>query len=515
MPKYYYILLLIGLCTPRCSHSQHLPGAAMDNYAGTQALYHNPAFVADSRYAVHANLVGTQFYTANNHVRYAAPYSFLNLITGTVPDEYKTDRGSILFPRSYLKENLNGNKKYLNAGGDIRLPSLMVGLYKGKIGVGVTTRLRYMLNASGITEPMARLISQTTKFEEDQGHIYENQSGNLHVNGFGEIAFTVGGVLLDSETDFIKVGITVKRLVGLYNAHAEISDSKFSVLPDPSWNNLRELIGVNELHANYALTKDEAISDFKPSPSWLLGNSSPGGGWGVDVGMVYEYRPDINKYSYTEKGERKHDASKNKYLYRISLALTDIGKIHYKNPYYILQQSTDTYNTQFRYNDFQKPGGSEGIFNAINTALNEGTPMAPNFKSVLPMAFQGSIDYQLRPNVYVNGLWVQNLVGQGAFGMKAESILAFTPRYEHKWFQLSVPITLMNRYRSPTFGLAGRVGPLWVGTDHLTGLVNIGDPRAFNIYMGLSAGLFRKPPKAQNQCWPPRESFFKRMFNRN
>ncbi len=445
-------------------------------------------------------------------MKYAAPYSFLNLLTGTVPDEYRNPNGAIKFPRTYLEEKLNGNKKYLNAGGDFRLPSIMFGLYKGKVGVGITSRVRYLLNTSGVTEPMARLISQTTKFEESQGNIYRNQSGQLHMNGFGEVALTVGGVLYDGDTDFLKVGVTVKRLVGLYNAHAQIENSAYSVLPDPAWNGLRELIGVNELHVKYAMTKDEGITNFKASPSWLLGNASPGGGWGFDIGAVYEFRPDINKYSYTERGERKRDASKNKYLYRISASLTDIGKIHFKNPYYLLQQETHTFNTQFLYSDFQKLGGSEGIFNAINNSLNGGATVAPNFKSILPMAFQGSVDYQLKPNIYINGLWVQNLIRSNAFGMKAESVVAITPRYEHKWFQLSVPLTLMNRYRSPTIGLAGRAGPVWFGTDHLTGLVNIGDPRAFNIYFGISAGLFRKPPEAQNQCWPPQERFFKRIF---
>ncbi len=514
MIKHIYLFFVLLFCISICSQAQHLPGVAMENYAGTQALFHNPAFVADSRYSVYVNFAGAQFYTANNHVKYNAPFSFLKLITNTVPKEYKNTTGGLKFPRTYLTEKLNGNKKFLNAGGDIRLPSIMFNILQGRAGVAVTTRARYLINTSGVTEPLARLISQTTKFETQTGTIYNNQSGNIHVNGFAEVAFTLGGIVIDNETDFVKVGITVKRLVGLYTAHAEIENSAFSVLPDPAWQNRRELIGVNELNVKYAITKDEAIQNFKANPAWLLGNASPGSGWGFDIGAVYEYRPDINKFSYTEKGERKKDASKNKYLYRLAISLTDIGKIHYKNPFYILQQETHTFNRQFTFDDFKKPTGSEDIFNSINSSLNGGATLAPNFKSILPTAFQASIDYNLKPNVYVNGLWVQNLIPQGAFGMKAESVIAVTPRYEFKWFQVSVPITLMNRYRSPTIGIAGRAGPLWLGTDHLTGLVNIGDPRAFNFYFGVSAGLYRKPPEAPNKCWPPKESFLRRILTK-
>lgn len=514
MRKSWLLVLAVFLGLAHSGLSQHMPGVSMGNFAGTNALYHNPAFVADSRYSLYVNLVGTQFYTANNHVKYEAPYSFLSLITNTVSDEYRNERGVLQFPRSYLGEKLNGNKKYLNAGGDTRLPSVMFNMFKGKIGVGISTRVRYILNTTGVTEPLARLISKTTQLEELQGPVFENQSGQLHLNGLGEIAFTVGGTVFDNETDFLKVGVTVKRLIGLYNAHAIIEASSYDIRPDETWENKRQYINVNEVNVRYAMTRDEGFQNVKPSPAWLFGGAPPGSGWGFDLGAVYEYRPDINKYTYTEKGIRKRDPSKTKYLYRIAASLTDIGKVHFKNPAYVLQQEIHTTNKELRYDAFQKLKGSEGIFNAINTSLDGGQPMAPNFKSVLPMAFQASIDYNVKPNVYVSGLWVQNLISQSAFGMKAESYIAVTPRYEHKWYEISVPLSLMNRYRSPAIGLVGRAGPLWIGTDHLTGLLNIGNPKAFNLYFGISGGLFRRPPESQNQCWPPEDSWLRRIFTK-
>ena len=116
----------------------------------------------------------------------------------------------------------------------------------------------------------------------------------------------------------------------------------------------------------------------------------------------------------------------------------------------------------------------------------------------------------------MNTLWVQNLRSPSAFGMKAESVLAVTPRYEHRWYELSVPVSLMNRYSSLGVGLAGRVGPLWFGTDHLTALLNIGKPKVFNVYFGVSAGLFRRPPQSPNRCWWPADlPWWKRIFSRD
>jgi len=494
--------------------SQHLQGIAMGNYSGTQALYHNPAFVADSRYSVYVNVVGAQLYTANSGVRYDAPYSFLSLITNQVSSEYRNEKGAVLFPRAYLKERLNGRDKWLNAGGDIRLPSIMFGLFKNKIGVGLSTRVRYYANASGITEPLSRLLSKTTRLEDIQGQHFEDQSGRLHVNALGEMAITVGGVVIDNETEFLKVGVTIKRLIGLYNAHAEVENSSYSIEPDPAWQNRRHLIVGDQINVKYGITKDEAFQDIKPSIPWLLGNSAAGNGWGLDLGAVYEYRPDINKYSYTEKGERMRDASKNKYLYRVAVSLTDLGRVKFKNPTYLLQQEVHTTNKILRYDDFQKLQGSEGAFIAVNNAFGVSGTKEASFSSILPMAFQASVDYNIQPKVYVNALWVQNLVPQSTFGMKAESMLSVTPRYEHKWYEISVPVSIMNRYSSPAIGLAMRAGPLWFGTDHITGLLNLGNPKSFNLYFGISAGLFRRPPGEINKCWPPEKSWLRRIFSK-
>lgn len=509
-------LILSLLLTARPICSQHLPGVAPGNYAGTQALYHNPAFVADSRYSVHVNLVGAQAYLANNHIKYNAPYSFLSLLTNSVPNQYRNDRGAIILPRTDLEQKLNGRPKHLNLGLETRLPSVMVSLLDGKVGIGLSSRIRVLGNLTQTTEPIARALRGRGKGEDIQKELFENQSGTLHLNGLGEVALTLGGVLLDNETDFFKVGFTARRLLGLYNAHIVIHEGSFSILPDPAYQNEKELIRLPAIRAQYGYTTDAAFQDLKLSPAWLLGNAPAGSGWGFDVGMVYEYRPEVHKYSYTDRGSRRRDGSRNKYLYRLSVALTDVGGVRFDNPAYVNTYEADASNRTLRYDRFQKLAGTEGFFDAVNQSLRvDRNTRSTSFRSVLPTALQTSLDYQLQPGVYVNALWVQNLVSHGAFGMKGESVLAVTPRYEHRWYEVSVPVSVMNRYGSFGVGLAGRVGPLWFGTDHLTGLFNIGKPRMVNLYAGLSAGLFRRPPRSPNACFlPDGDTFWQRLFRR-
>ncbi|WP_373512118.1 DUF5723 family protein [Persicitalea sp.] len=513
-----YSLLFLSLAALSFSkpRAQHMPGVAMGNYAGTQALYHNPAFVADSRYSVHVNFVGAQLYVANNHIKYNVPYSFLSLMTNSVPDKYRNERGAIVLPRLDLEQKLNGRPKHMNLGIEGRLPSVMVSLFDGRFGVAATSRVRVIGNMTQVTEPLARALRGRGKGEDIQKQLFENQTGQLHLNGVGEVALTLGGALLDNETDFFKVGVTAKRLIGLYNAHIIVNDGTFGVYPDENYQNKKELIDLPTIDTRYGYTTDGAFQDFNFTPNWLLGNAPAGSGWGFDAGIVYEYRPNVSRHSYTDRGVRKRDGSVNKYLYRVSLALTDIGSVRFKNPAYVKQFDKTAANRTFRFENFQKLAGTEGFFDAVSKSLDTDTSSpTTSFRSVLPTSLQASLDYQVQPNVYVNTLYVQNLVGAGAFGMKGESVLAVTPRYEHRWYEVSVPVSVMNRYGSFGVGLAGRVGPLWFGTDHLLGLLNVGKPKTFNLYAGLSAGLFRRPPRSPNACFlPDGASFWQRLFQK-
>jgi hypothetical protein len=513
MSKAFWIVFLSTLSF--ITQAQHLPGIAMGNYSGTNALFHNPAFVSDSRFSVYGNLVGVQLYAANNHVQYNAPFSSIELLTKQVSDEYRDHQGKIRFKRSYLDEKINGNQKFLNAGGDIRLPSIMFGLFEGRMGIGITSRLRILGNFSNVSEPIARTITKKAGFQDIQNQVYTNQSANAHFNGFGEIGFTLGGTLIDQETDFVKIGLSVKRLVGLYNTYIQVDNATYQVQPTSDLiNHASGKIQIDEIHVKYGTTRNDGLKNFQMSPAWLFGNVSPGNGWGIDLGAVYEYRPNIHKYQYTEKGVRRYDATQNKYLYKIAVSLIDVGRINFKNPYYLLQNEVHTTNKQLSTVDFNNSKTLEEIYYDVNEALGDKLNEAPLAKSVLPTSFQASIDYAVQKNIYLNALWVQNLIRPSAFGMKAESNFTITPRYEHRFYELSLPISVMNRYRSPAVGLAGRFGPFWLGTDHLIGLLNIGKPRAMNVYFGISTGLFRKPPKDPNPCWPAKQSLFKRIFTK-
>lgn len=494
--------------------TQHWQGIALGNYAGTNSLYHNPALVADSRYSVYGNLVGFNYYVGNNHTGWDAPYSFASFITNSVGDQYRNERGKILFPRKYLNQRLNGNLKYLNTGVDLRLPSLMVSLKNGRYGLAFNTRARAILNLNQTTEPLAQLIRGSNQDTTLHGQVFTDQKGRLGLNAFAEYSVTFGAVIVDDETDFLKIGITAKRLIGISQNRIEIDRADYEIIPDPEWGNLRYMTSVSSLDGSTHYTVDDGITSASLNPNWWLsGQSAPGSGWGADIGAVYEYRPNIRSFrNFGSAGSPRRDPSLNKYLYRIAVSITDIGFLNFHNTYYNYSQTAENVRGNLNYNSFNPWNGIDHLYGALESTLGlpAATPAAR--KMLLPMAFQASIDYNYRPNFYISTLFVAPLTRMRSQNMYQESVLSVIPRYEHRWYEISMPVSLMNHYRSFGVGLAGRAGPLWFGTDHLVGLFNIGKPRALSFYAGLSMGIYRKPISDEIPCWPPKQNIFRRIF---
>jgi hypothetical protein len=447
--------------------------------------------------------VGNDFFLINNYLRYDAPYSFLSLITNSVSKKYRSERGLIIWRDTYYAERLNGQPKHFHMGGDLRGPSFLYSFKNNRFAVALTSRGRYLLNMTNVSEETARVIRYGTDLAELQNKRYANQTAKLSTNGYIELGATFGAVLMDYDESFLKVGATVKRAVGVYNVHADLENATYRVLVE-SLNREREFILSTQLQGKYGYTTDEAFNNISPSPGFLFGKKSAGAGWGFDIGTVYEYRPDFEKFRRTAlRGGKEPDPNKNKYKFRISAALNDIGAIRYKNLNYVREIEVNrTTGTNFNYLEFDKANTSSKAVNAVSNSLQINPEQnARAFTVGLPTSANVSFDYHYKKNWYVNALLVQGLRGNNNLDIKPQSVLAVTPRYETRWIEVAMPMSLIDNYRVFAVGIAARVGPVIIGTDHLGGLIDIGKPQGLDFYFGLYAPFFHRKPKDPNKCW--------------
>lgn len=492
------ILVFICIFFSYYSVAQQWLGISGSNYAGSNSTYTNPANIADSRYKLYVNLLGNDAFLSNNYVGWNAPYSIISLMTNGASKEYRNARNQIVFKESYWDKNPDNTDYHIHVIDEFRGPSLQYTI-DNKHSVGVLTRVKSSLHYTGITADIADLILSGTHRNDIKYQLYSLPPSAMNVNSYAEIGFSYGQVLRDQDEDFMKVGITLKRVIGTYAAHLALADVKYEIIDDASRFD-KDILKIAQLKANYAYTTDGAFASASPSLGWLLGNQSAGRGWGLDLGFVYEYRPNLRKFSYRDKGVLKLDASKNKYLYRIGISLLDFGTLNYDNPNYVKTANINTANVNVNATDFDQVKGFEDTFKRINTVF--GAVVNTNsFKSSLPTCLQINVDYHIQDKFYLNAVVVQSLRSNQSIGMMMPSLLAFTPRWEHKWFEVSLPLALLDNYSVFTFGLASRFGPLFIGTDNLGSMLNINKPRGTDLYFGAFIPIFSKAPTLPNACF--------------
>ena len=486
------------------TQAQQWLGISGSNYSGTNSVYNNPANITDSRYKLYVNLGANDIFIANNYAGYNAPYSMLKLLTNSAAQEYRNSKNVIIFKNSYYDINTVGEPYHINMLDDLRTPSFLYTI-NSKRSVGLLSRVRTIVNFTDTSLPLANLIRLGIDTLSLKNQAFSLSGTSVNVNSYAEFGVSYGQVLKDEDKDFIKIGVTLKRVVGIYNAHINIQEANYDIINDPA-EPKKQILRVNHLKADYGYTTEESYSNSKPSPQWMLGSQSAGSGWGIDLGFVYEFRPDIRKFTYREKGKKKLDASKNKYEFKLGISILDIGGIKYNNPYYVRNWEVGVDNKQFNSADVSMVKGLDDAFNRINrTEGLSNDKNIHNFTTGLPTALQINVDYHLKDKFYVNSLWVQGMRGNQSISMKMPSSLSITPRWESKWIEVAIPFALLDNYNTFTFGLATRLGPLFFGTDNLGSLLNISSPRGTDLYFGLSLPIFNKPPTLPNACFYDKE----------
>lgn len=484
-----------------CSYAQQWLGISPSNYAGTYGIYSNPANIADSRYKAYLNIAGVNGEMINNFAAWTAPYSYIDLFTNNVSDKYRADNGLIIFKNNYLQEEIGKQNSTAFVGADVRGPSIIYTFEKAKFALGFTSRVRVLTNLDNTSYDVAHVMINGTILPDLYGQNQNDNHFTMNANGYTEMGLTFGIVIKEQDQTFLKVGMTAKRVNSLLNIHYLAEDVDFTVTKNAQRPN-RQDVFFDNAEGVFGITKIDALHNARFSPQWLFGDLAAGTGYGFDIGAVYEFRPDFDQYQAKLKGKWVSDGTKNKYQYRIGVSLLDIGRINFANPKYVYETNIAATNRLVSPGTFNKIDTPDKLFNQMNNAFGiEESNYKHTFVSPLPMTFALNFDYKLSEKIYLNAAWVQNLRNSKSIGMLQPSLFAITPRYETKQLEVSLPIALINGYRNFTLGLMGRFGPIFIGTDNISGVLNIANPKGINAYFGLFLPIYRKLPDSPNACY--------------
>ncbi len=479
---HYLLLLVLASTVSSTLEAQNNLGHNTDNFSGVYSLSYNPAEIVDSRFKFHMNIVSFGTTVSNNYLGIKRKALF--------SDRDFAFNGSN-FTDDYLVERLNGNKKGVYVSGDIMAPlSFMINFgKKHSNALAFNARVRYQVNANGIDEDLAQMSYNEILLSDLYNVGIQNKNFSLQSNVWAEYGVTYGRDIINTGKHYVSAAGTFKLTQGIGDAYF-YSDNLDVTFPNDS------MVSVNNSDINFGYSSLGATNYNDLQASDILGGNF---GVGFDLGAVWEFRPNIDKYKYELDGDVDHlDPRKEKYKLKVGFGLMDLGYTSYKRSngvygdYYADRQNIDieeTFGPAF--DDF----GNTGLTNfqdTLSSIFIASQSSKDNYKVALPMKINAYVDYNIWKGFYANlGASIAPGFKKNPEKTRGISEFSITPRFEHKWFAFYLPVSV-NTHGNPHLGTGMRVGPLTLGTNDILPLMGKKTIYDANIYMNLSIPITKK-----------------------
>ncbi len=470
MNKFFILFLLFFSQT---LSAQDFPGFRSGNYNGVNGVFFNPASIADSRYRWDVNIFSLNTSVGNNQTSFKLK---------TIGDTFNGDSLS----NKFIGQNAGASSGIVNAS--IIGPSFMFNTDK-RSAIAFTSRARVMMNATDIDGKLAgKIMDDFSENDPDLPYtINSDKNMRVSLNTWSEFGLSYARVLRDEGKHFLKGGITLKYLAGVANGYMNIANLKATINQDPVdfdpyLNNSggRFELGLGGIN----LTDFDAgkLTSFKST------------GVGADIGFIYEFRPDHEKYRLDSNNWRRN---LNKYKFRFGMALLDMGSIKYDRD----MQRSGAYDIHIT--------GAEKLYLAqlseveadslksffdnnpqYFTAVAGGN--SKNYQVGLPASLQIDADYHFHQGFYINLSGQLSLVNtkNKPYNSQYYSSFSLVPRYEGRAFGIYLPVSY-NKLTNLNAGLSLRSGPFFIGSGSILTAIMSHSKQA-DIFMGLRIGGLQK-----------------------
>jgi len=505
------LFVLVFLSGPlNMSLAQDFLPVLNDNYMGINQATLQPASIVDSRFKVDINLFGYSSDIYNNMFRFHGlslmkPYDMIN--------------NEDWWDESHYLADPNGEDKagIVNIG--MLGPSFMVTI-NPRHAIGFTYRTRQILNGEGIGEPLAYSIYEDFKDEAYWRTWYHEENVREVQNIFADYGLTYATEVYNSGAHYVKTGLTLKLLQGMGGAYLEMEDLYYYA--DNRGTSEADYLSWNSDYVEYGASDNW---DWQDGENGINGTgfryafiSNPS--VGLDIGAVYEFRPKYKDYYYNMDGETdllRKDL--NKYLVKVGISVLDIGRLRYKKAYgskdFTMEQTPD-YLSRYESGDNSVPENthwmdieevsfrfppyvdfSDTINQRIETdaGWSNNSKNDENFRISLPTAVSLQADVNVVKGFYVNLTTFTALnTGYDKTGNSHYySSYSITPRYEHKWFSVMLPMQYGSLQKF-NVGLGIRAAFVYMGVNNLFSAL-ISDPYGSSYYFGIKVPIwFERPP---------------------
>lgn len=466
----FVIAILLIIFSIKAS-GQEMLGLGFSNYSGISGKNINPAFLTGSKVYLDVNIIGGGLSIENNFGY--IPHDSNNIWTILRTMELKK-----LNDTSYKYNNFylyHGNKSYysLAGTGTVMGPGIM--LQDGKHAFGISLSFR---NYGSTYHAPGQFLRDL--YNQGPGNSDINKERNISNYGaaelsWQELSFNYAYDFYERYGTKLTAGIEFKVLFGVAGFSNDMSTLKYH------WINNDSII-VDTLSTRMGIAAPVNFSNNKTDLNpWAKGH-----GIGLSIGFLYTK----NASNVSQKGEKPLCAKPYEdYKYRIGLSIMDIGSIRFKNNTRVYQINTS--NALLGINNLTYYSNSiDATMNSIMNQLNVDTTTAvvdSTIRMSLPTAISLQMDYHLRKNIYISGLWINPLHFKTR-SLRRPAQLAVIPRYDTRILGVSLPVSWYD-YQKLRLGVALRFYSVTIGTEKLGTWLGVGNLEGMDFYFNIKFNL--------------------------
>lgn len=488
MKKYFLSFCVFSFLFVSNSFSQGFDGLSSGNYAGITGVMLQPASIVDSRFKFDINLFSTDVNYSNNY--FLLDRKVILKFNKNKFDDYAT------FKNEYLSQAAlsPGQKVFFNINNRTQIPLSFMATTGKKSAIAFNMQLRTMIEGRGITQDFANLAFNNFYYPPLNNTSVDASGISIRSLSWAEVGLTYGRVLFSSDRHFLKAAVTGKYLAGFSSISLSSNDLRMQVNgADSTFNFTSPDVSYN--HNKNADFNKLFDKNFSPNAS----------AFGLDAGLVYEYRGHLNNSKYIRNDdETSYDAERrdlNKYIFKLGVSLLDVGMFTFNKPDNVSSFSADINNWDIKnahYNSLKE----------FDTALAAKVVANPNdprkYNVYLPGALSAQLDVRFVKGLFLNVMtyWPVSLGSSAGQRFDKYGFYTITPRYERRHFGIYIPYTVSQRngftdYDRHLLGLTLRGGPVFIGSSNLGTMLFNKNLRAADVNIGFKVGFtYGKPDKS-------------------
>ncbi|MCX8080801.1 MAG: DUF5723 family protein [Bacteroidia bacterium] len=488
--KKYFLIYLYSVI----SFAQEFHGFMQSHYSGIYGAAFNPAHLADNRQKWGIGFTGLNFHLENNYIFIrkekmpSIPQAIRWAKTGNGP--YNWDSTNKLSP-NYYKYNYqiidNDKPKSFYTTARLMMPSFFFTLNE-KSSVGFQWSIRNYINIDGISRELGRLLYEEFIYPSIWFTRLTNRNLSIQQLTWAEYGITYARVLSKAGSKhFLKAGINPKLLQGLSAFYLYIENLYYQF-------NTSDTLLIFQSDVKYGHSENYEFDENNIKYKFI---STPG--IGFDIGVVYEWRPDIQNHLYSLDGKDNLERQDhNKYKLKLALSFLDLGSLRFKKGALSNDFFANTTNPWY-IKDIEIKNVYQ--FDSLMTAKFGTRSNEKDFKMMLPTQAHLFLDYHVYKHFYA-GIYgnVSNFFKTDHSAVRDFSRLSALFRFDHPWVGVSVPVLLYDgwanvRGMNPTAGFSLRAGPLALGVHDVTLLFMKKNFFGSGLFFALQIPVYHKKPK--------------------